>query len=95
MNSYCFHDNCHDALRSQMRELAAPTGGTLVDIANPGELTRKVMESVSDSVSNLTIQGGVLNESRPRYVIERNILVPTYGKTTLRIWAYDPPEAAP
>jgi len=89
---FCFHKNCEGEVTAQMNELATRTGGQLFNMEDiSGDLAAQLSNIIEDAVNNYYLEFGSFDPERQRYVIERNILLPSSVTTKMSLVVYKDP----
>lgn len=91
-NNVCFRDSCHAEITDQMINVTQETKGAYVSIDDREEIAQEVASTIEDVFGERKIEFGVRDEDRTRYVFERRIVLPNFGDTYVKLWAYDTPE---
>ena len=91
-NNVCFRDSCHAEITNQMMNVTQETNGAYVSIDDREEIAQEVASTIEDVFGERKIEFGVRDEDRTRYVFERRIVLPNFGDTYVKLWAYDTPE---
>ena len=85
---YCLHHNCWDALIEQKQTLAGPNG-TIVGVDETDILVTSIMEALEDLFEEMTLEAGIYDPTRTRFVYERTLTLPRFATSTVRFYSYE------
>lgn len=86
---YCFHRNCDALIQEDMEELAAASGGVVLDLTDLSQLTDEVYAYFVGQVEEFNFTIGVKDPSRERYVVEESVTLMDGERIALRFWLYE------